>query len=134
MIRTLALSLLVLFAFTAPAFADDHAADPSVLVVKIHADWCGTCKALEPTWSELEGEPNAQLVVLDITDDATKEGALATAKELGIESFYEAHGNKSGTVGVLDAKSGELIAVHKGELDAEVYRKAIAGHAAANAS
>ena len=124
MFRSLTLALLTLVAgWAVPALAEQ---DPApAMIVKIHADWCGTCRALEPTWSALEDEPRARLVVLDVSDKDRLASAQQTAKSLGIESFFDAHKGKTGTVGVIDAQTREAVAVYKGELDPAVYRAAI---------
>ena len=125
MTRSLALSFLALVALAVPALAETPA-EPNALVVKIHADWCSTCKVLEPTWTELESDPRARFVILDVTDDATKSQARATAEDLGIASFFDAYQGKTGTIAILASDSGEVVAVHKGERDAGVYREVLA--------
>lgn len=114
----------------APALAGHHEKsemkDEKPMVVKIHADWCGTCTKLETTFEELEkrigGE--ARIVVLDVTDkDAVAESA-AEADRLGIRDFFDSYKSKTGTVGVIDA-NGKTVSVMKGEMDASKYVAAV---------
>ncbi len=96
-------------------------------VVKIHADWCGTCRMLEPTLTALDEKmgPSARVVVLDVTDRGTYAAAAAEAKRLGIESFFDRYKSRTGIVGVLDGSTREIIAVLSGELDITVYERAL---------
>jgi thiol-disulfide isomerase/thioredoxin len=96
-------------------------------VVKIHADWCGTCVRLPPTFEALEKEldGDARLVVLDVTDAQTAERSRAEAERLGVEASYEEYRGRTGTVGVLDA-SGRPVAVLKGATQVAKYLVALA--------
>ena len=95
-------------------------------IVKIHADWCGTCQKLDSTWSALQGEVGGQarLVILDVTTDETSAVAAKEADALGIRAFFDKNKNKTGTVGLLRA-DGSVADVWKGELDPAVYAAAI---------
>lgn len=94
-------------------------------VVKIHADWCGTCRMLEPTLTALDKKmgTSARVVVLDVTDRKTYAAATAEAQRLGIESFFDQYKSRTGIVGVLDGSTRETIAVLSGELDVAVYER-----------
>lgn len=102
-----------------------RAGDPAVakpFVVKIHADWCGTCTRLNPTFEALKqkyGE-RANLVVLDVTDKDTLAAATAKAKELGISEFFDRYKGRTGTIGILLA-DGETVRVLAGETDLARY-------------
>ena len=96
------------------------------LVVKIHADWCGTCTRMQPSWNRVSASlgGEARFVVLDVTNAGKVEQATAEADRLGIRSFFDAHKSKTGTVGVLDA-GGDPVLVFKGELDADAVQSAL---------
>jgi thiol-disulfide isomerase/thioredoxin len=96
------------------------------MVVKIHADWCGTCRKLEPTFAALERQlgDDASIVVLDVTDRPALERSRAEADRLGIRPFLDANQAKTGTVGVLDA-TGKPVKVLRGELDPAAYVAAV---------
>lgn len=96
-------------------------------VVKIHADWCGTCRMLEPTLAALDEKmgASARVVVLDVTNRKTYAAATIEAKRLGIESFFEQYKSKTGIVGVLDGSTRETLAILSGELDVAVYERAL---------
>lgn len=108
----------------APAVQAGDAGKP--MIVKIHADWCGTCARLEPTFQELQTKvgSEAEIVVLDVTDRSAVEHSRARAEELGIVAFFDQYKARTGTVGVLDA-SGHTVAVLKGETDTSKYLEAL---------
>ncbi len=114
--------------------AEDDASRP--FVVKIHADWCGTCTRLKPTLEALEKKvgDGARLVVLDVTDKQTLARATAEADRLGIREFFDTYKSRTGTVGVLDGASREPVSVLKGELDVAEYQRALAKATASGAS
>jgi thioredoxin-like negative regulator of GroEL len=122
---TLLFAALLALAFAGLATADHHEAKP--MIVKIHADWCGTCQKLNATMAELESQVGSQatLVVLDVTDREAVERSTAEADRLGIRSFFDQYKGSTGTVAVLTA-SGEPVSVMKGELDADKYVAALA--------
>ena len=122
---SLALAILVLAALVPGGAAlGEQASMP--LVVKIHADWCGTCTRMEPSWSRASSSlgQEARFVVLDVTDADNLGRASAEAERLGIVDFFDAHKSKTGTVGILDA-SGKPVLVFKGELDDDAVRAAL---------
>src|SRR5262245_41015859 len=96
------------------------------MIVKIHADWCGTCAKLKQTFEMLEREVGGQasIVVLDVTDRTTFEKAREQADRLGIRDFFDANGSKTATVAVFDAR-GAVVAVMRGELDPAPYIEAL---------
>jgi thiol-disulfide isomerase/thioredoxin len=102
----------------------DEARKP--MIVKIHADWCGTCTRLESTMASLEEQvgSDAVIVVLDVTDRPAVEQSRARAQALGIEDFFDTYKAKTGTVGVLSA-DGKAIEVLNGETDTAPYRAAL---------
>jgi len=104
-----------------------HAEEPATpMIVKIHADWCGTCSALETTFEALEPQVggDARIVILDVTDREAVARSQAEADRLGIRAFFDAYKSKTGTVGVLDA-NGTAVTVMKGEMDPAKYVAAV---------
>ena len=96
------------------------------MIVKIHADWCGTCTKLDATFEELQVKvgSDTEIVVLDVTDRDAVDASRARAEELGIVAFFNEYKGRTGTVGVFDA-SGTTIVVMKGEMDPEKYVEAL---------
>ena len=120
--RTLALALaaLVSLLLAGHALAGSMTARPAV--VKVHADWCGTCTRLNPVWDRIEAAygDRAEVVLLDVTDKDRVEASRARAESLGLGEFFDAYKSKTGVIAVIDAK-GETIAVLKGETDFTRY-------------
>jgi thiol-disulfide isomerase/thioredoxin len=121
-----ALFALALPLAAGPASSETDAAKTPI-VAKIHADWCGTCTRLEPTWEELQARygDDVRFVVLDVTDRDAVEQSGAEAERLGITPFFEKNKGLTGVVGVIDLDSGET-RVFRGELDAKRYDEPIA--------
>ena len=96
------------------------------MVVRIHADWCGTCAKLAPIFEALERDLGnaARIVTLDVTDRAAFEQSREAADRLGIRGFFDANRSKTGTVAVFDARA-EPVAVMRGELDPARYLEAL---------
>jgi len=83
-----------------------------LLVVKFHADWCGSCVKLSPSLESLQanfaGQP-VDFVRLDLTSDATRAAAQAQVARLGLEKIFEDYGNKTGFALIIDAASGQVL-------------------------
>ena len=96
------------------------------MIVKIHADWCGICTKLTPTFEALERDVGNQalIVTLDVTDRAMLEKSREQADRLGIRIFFDANQSKTGTVAVMDER-GQVVALGRGELDPAWYIEAL---------
>ena len=129
--RRLSFFLALSIALAAPLATSAGEAERPFLV-KVHADWCGTCTALEPTWAALESAHGAklQMVVLDVTDRERLAASRAEAERLGLLPFFEGHRGKTGLIALLDAK-GEPIELFHGVRDPEAYEPALVAAAGA---
>lgn len=125
--RSLAAALVALLVLVVGSFDVRAEEADKPMIVKIHADWCGTCTKLNATMAELESRVGgeATIVVLDVSDRDAVARSSAEADRLGIRAFFDEYKGKTGTVGVLTA-SGEPVSVMKGELDTEKYVVALA--------
>jgi len=127
------LAALVAFGVATGAAGDHHqisAADDASkpFVVKIHADWCGTCSRLEATLEALRERTgdDVRIVVLDVTDRESLARATAEADRLRIRAFFDAYKSKTGTVGILDGVTRKPVSVLMGETDVAKYEAALA--------
>jgi len=116
MILGLALGLMVLTAVAGQVIAADTepepAAEPRVVAIKFHADWCGTCKAMGPLFSDLanklDGEP-VLFVEIDLTNKTTTRQAQYMLAALGAGDLWSAYGGKTGFIVLLDGDSRQEI-------------------------
>lgn len=126
---TFVFALISPLAMAPSAAADDAAAVCEVkpIVVKIHADWCGSCRATQPTWDRVVKElgDEATMVRFDVTDRASYEVAVSEAERLGIDDFLQEFRRRTGAIAVLDCETREPLVVLSGERDFEKYRDAI---------
>jgi thiol-disulfide isomerase/thioredoxin len=122
----LAMPLLLL---GASATADDAAphCETKPYVVKIHADWCGSCRATQATWEKVVADlsDEATMVQFDVTDRASYEAAVTEAEQLGISDFLFEFRRRTGAIAVLDCRTLAPLVVLSGERDFEKYRDAI---------
>lgn len=95
------------------------------IVVKIHADYCGTCQALSGTWSRLEAMGDARMVVLDVTNEERFGETVRIARYMGISDFLDQNMEATGTIGVLDGSTRAPVAVFHGERNVSRYLGAI---------
>ena len=96
---------------------------PAVYGVLFYADWCGSCKALDPKVTQAREAANLDtqdvlFVTLDLTNDTTKHQAAMMAATLGISDVYESNAGKTGFMLLLDAGSGEKVAQLTNKMEA----------------
>ncbi|MEM7756454.1 MAG: thioredoxin domain-containing protein [Planctomycetota bacterium] len=87
-----------------------------VVLVAMHADWCGACTSLGPkvvaAASEMDGR-GVKLVKADLTDRENPAGK-ATLETMGLGGLYAENKGKTGLVYILDADSGEVLGTIRG--------------------
>jgi len=108
----------------------ENAASNDLLLVKYHADWCGSCKALTPMLKELNGKlsgKKVKYVELNFTDKETTALARSQATNLGLSGFLTEK-QKTGYVAIIDAKTKkELGKLTKTQSVSEMYGQ-VTGH------
>ncbi len=135
----IALTGLAFLLAPAPTFAGtvsvEGKGDPALYVVKVHADWCGSCTALGPILKEVQAGVADQPVLfvqLDVTDSTLTSQARLLAAALGVEDHFKAN-NKTGLVLLINAQDRTLLeTVTKQNSAAEIVGK-ITTHLAAQA-
>ena len=123
MLRYVVLGAL-LSLFVGLGLETSRAAEPAgPYVVKVHADWCGTCTRLNPIWEVLREKyaDRAQFVVLDVTDRDAVAAASEEAERLGLASFFAEYKARTGVVGIFDGSTKQLVEIFKGEWRVEAY-------------
>jgi thiol-disulfide isomerase/thioredoxin len=97
----------------APAQEAPSAQGPEVIALKFHADWCGSCKAMGPIFTDLANKYDTQPVLfltLDQTSEADRRQSRYLAAALGGEAIWREHGGKTGFVLLVDASTREVLA------------------------
>ena len=95
--------------------------------MRIHADWCGSCKASKATWERVEKELalSATVIEFDVSDRVAYEQSLSQAQALGVEEFFLEYRSQTGTVAILACESKETITILQAERNFEKYKRAV---------
>jgi thiol-disulfide isomerase/thioredoxin len=112
----------------APAISSADATNPSKpYVVKLHAQWCPICMLTRGVWSQIETTyaGQANFVVFDFTNDATTSASKAEATRLGLGKFFDENVGATGSISVLDGRTGREMASIQGIHGFDEYRAAI---------
>jgi thiol-disulfide isomerase/thioredoxin len=85
---------------------------PKLLAMLFYADWCASCKALEPKLNQVKRDFQGKPVFFtrfDLTDEFTKDQSAQYAALLGLENYYRENDGKTGFMLLIDAKSKKLL-------------------------
>lgn len=117
--------LFIALPFTSHSEEASPVAKPAVYGVLFYADWCGSCKALDPKITQARQDAKLDtmdilFVTLDLTDDVTKHQASLMATTLGISDVYEGNAGKTGFMLLLNAENGEKLSQLTNSLETDV--------------
>ena len=120
------LRLFAMFALAmtiVPTLAVAETEQPEVLGVLFYADWCGSCKVLDPEIQKARGKSNLDhepvlFVRLDLTDATQRYQAGLMASSLGLGDFYEKNAGATGFMLLVDAETKEVISMLTKTMDA----------------
>jgi len=110
-----------------PLATTEAAAAGTPWVVKLHAQWCPVCMLTKGMWSQIEQTyaGRVRLAVFDFTTDETAAASRAEAERLGLGYVFDEAAYATGTILVLDGRSGRIAAWLNGSRDFADYRAAI---------
>lgn len=95
-------------------------AKPTVIAVKFHADWCGSCKAMGPVFEDLtnkfDGKP-ILFVTLNLTNDTTRRQAQYLAAALGLDNHWSRLNGKTGFILLVDGYRKSQLATLTGQMN-----------------
>lgn len=104
-------AVFALFFFSLSAYGQSSA-DASIIGVKMDAEWCGKCQAMNPKMDnvrrQFKDEP-VLFVWFDKTDDFTTQQAGFLASELGLYDLYTEHEGQTGYMVLLNAETHEVV-------------------------
>ncbi len=109
----LPIALFLIFALS-PQLVAAESDKPEVYGILFYADWCGSCKILDPAiqkargQSDLDNEP-VLFLRLDLTDATRRYQAGLMANALGLGEFFDRNAGATGFLLLVDAESGEII-------------------------
>lgn len=101
-----------------PGHRSTHETSPTqdraaIIALKFHADWCGSCKAMGPVFTDLANKFDTEpvlFVTLDQTTQSSRRQALFLAQALGLDKVWAEDGGKTGFILLVNAKSMEVLA------------------------
>ncbi|MEM7082873.1 MAG: thioredoxin domain-containing protein [Pseudomonadota bacterium] len=122
--------LCLAFAAAMPAQADDHAAQPALYSVLFYADWCGSCKVLDPAINKARSQADLDnervlFLTLDLTDDTRRHQSGLLANALGIGEYYAKNEGRTGFMLLVDARTGKLYSRVTKAMDADAITVAV---------
>lgn len=112
------LKYLIVFSFFATALlgasfgthAQTNASTPTAVL--FYADWCGSCKILDPKVEEARKNSAAQgidFVKLDMTDQASRQKSKQLAETKGLTKLLDTYGYGTGFMVIYDKKNDKVI-------------------------
>jgi thiol-disulfide isomerase/thioredoxin len=91
-----------------------------IIAVKMDADWCGKCRAMNPkldaVMPEFMDDP-ILFVKFNMTDEFATRQAGLLADRLNLASLFKEHQGRTGYMVLLDAGSGKTIKTLTSDLD-----------------
>jgi len=114
------LALTAALAVASSAEAADSAAasspeSPRLVAIKLHADWCGSCRKMGSVFEDLgtvmEDSP-VLFVRLDLTDGASRSQAAYLMEMMGLGGVWRRYdsGKKTGLIAVVDTDTKKTVA------------------------
>lgn len=117
--------LLLTFLLTASASITHVAAqaETAFYVAKMHAEWCGVCKLMEPKMPDVKtafkDDASIKFLDFDFTNNETIAVNNQLAGDLNITTALNEHRGRTGFLAIINAKTGKNIGQVSGWLTAD---------------
>jgi thiol-disulfide isomerase/thioredoxin len=97
------------------------------VVVDVYASWCGACKSIAPTLSQVQKQYDGKVnfVVFDVSNRSSTGAAQTRAKQLGLNSFLQANESQTGLVAIINPATGQVIRQFRGNANLKDYQTAL---------
>ena len=109
----LLLPLILISVVVAQATLDTKTAEmPQLIALRYHADWCGSCTKLAPTFEALKvrfEEKSILFLTLDFTKSGDHKQSEYLAGVLGLGDMWRSSANITGRILIIDRKSKQHV-------------------------
>ena len=97
------------------------------VMVDIYASWCPGCKSIAPTLSKLKQQYSGKVnfVVFDVSDRGSTASAENRAKQLGLNSYFQAHKSQTALVAIINPATGEVIQEFRSNANIKDYQMSL---------
>jgi thiol-disulfide isomerase/thioredoxin len=97
------------------------------VLIDIYATWCGRCKTIAPTLSQIKDKykDKVHFLVFDVSDRRTLAEAEVQARKLGLNSYFAKNRTYTSLVSILDPRTGEVVDEFQGNPNLQEYVVAI---------
>ncbi|MDW7682400.1 MAG: thioredoxin domain-containing protein, partial [bacterium] len=85
---------------------------PKIIGLLFYADWCGSCKILEPKIDSIKKEFASKPILftrVDMTDDFTKAQSRLFAHWVGLGEIYNENKGKTGFMLLIQPQDGKVL-------------------------
>ena len=107
--------LFLIFALPLQTQAKEmHHKEPKLMGVLFYADWCGSCKTLDPLIEKARGKTGLDdmdivFVRMDLSDNTTRAQSAMLASSLGIGDIFARNDGKTGYMALIDTDTKEIV-------------------------
>ena len=101
-----------IFNFSGFAKPKVEAATPKIIAMYFYADWCASCKTLDPKFQAFKETFKNEAFLytkMDVTNLPTTYQSGLLAAGLGLKSIFDKTGVKTGFVYLIDGESKEIV-------------------------
>jgi thiol-disulfide isomerase/thioredoxin len=97
------------------------------VLIDIYATWCGRCKTIAPTLSQIKDKykDKVHFLVFDVSDRNTLAQAEVQAEKLGLKSYFAKNRTYTSLVSILDPRTGQVVDEFQGNPNLQEYVIAI---------